>query len=93
MNEEIRGRGTLEATGTPEQSFPVDCDIMFARAFVTHPHGLSPQTDIICPICVVRRIDRQPIPNGHYTLRIDCEGTKEVLKLKCTEGVFKPVEF
>jgi hypothetical protein len=93
MNEEIKGRGTLEATGTPGKSFPVDCDIMFARAFVTHPNGLAPRTDIICSLCVVRRADRQPIPDGYYTLRIDCEGTSEVLDLKYTGGVFKPVEF
>jgi hypothetical protein len=92
MNQEIKGRGTLEAIGMPGQSFQVDCDIMFARAFVTHPSGLAPRTDIICSLCVVRRVDREPISDGHYTLRIDCGGIREVLELRCTEGVFKPVE-
>jgi len=93
MTQEINGRGTLEPTGTPGKSFPVDCDILFARAFVTHASGLSPSTDIVCSLCVVRRPDRQPISDGHYTLRIETGGIREILKLNCTDGRFKPIGF
>ena len=90
MTQEINGRGTLEPTGTPGKSFPV-------TAIFCSPVHLS-HIPTVCPLRLklyvrIRRLDRQPISDGHYTLRIDSGGITEILKLNCTDCRFKPIGF
>ena len=92
MSEDIVGRGRLEPTQPPGESFEVDCDIRFSSTVQGDSRGFPPlRVDTRCDRCVVRRVDSQPIFDGYYILHIDHDGTSESLQLKRMIGGWYPL--
>jgi hypothetical protein len=86
MYDDIVGRGRLEPTQPPGEPFEVDCDIQFIPTVRGDSREFPQRVDMHCHLCVVSRVDSQPILEGDYTLRIDHDGTSEILRLKHLQG-------